>query len=165
MIREILRCPYCGSVIGLEDVSQDLCFDPDRCHGEACPHLTCFWAAVTAMRGRRTVKRRGSSRIWELGREIYRVDGWHDFWAAGLTNYLCDYGFDRLEPSLLPTAPHQLVGGSAQQREELRHGSGEFAVNINGRMYALLLDAWGIFAPSPAAVMDELRLLANEYEV
>ncbi|MBN8625687.1 MAG: hypothetical protein J0M17_09370 [Planctomycetes bacterium] len=90
MIREILRCPYCAAVVALEDFSQDLLFDPDRCHGAACPHLACFWTAVTVMRGRRTLKRRCTSRLWEWERGTYRVDGLHDFRAAGLANYLCD---------------------------------------------------------------------------
>lgn len=165
MIREILRCPYCAVVIALEDVSQDVLFEPDRCGGAACPHLACFWTAVTVMRGRRTVKSRCSSRLWELGRGLYQVDGSRDFRALGLANYMCDHGFDRLEPSLRPTTLHTIVGGSAMQREDAYRGSGEFRVAIAGRRYTLLLDAWGIFAPDPRRLMDELSLLAHEYEV
>ena len=165
MIREILRCPYCAAVIALDDVSQEILFEPDRCRGAACPHLTCSWVAVTVMRGRRTVKGRCSSRLWELGRGLYQVDGFRDFRALGLTNYLCDHGFERLEPRLRPTTPHTIVGGSAMQREEAHSGSGEFMVTIDGRHYTLLLDAWGIFSPDPRSVMDEMSLLAHEYEV
>lgn len=165
MIRDILRCPYCAAVIAFDDVSQEILFDPDRCRDAACPHLACFWTAVTMMRGRRTAKNRCSSRLWELGRGLYQVDGSRDFRALGLTNYLCDGGFERLEPNLLPTTPHTIVGGSAMQREEAHGGSGEFVVAIDGRRYTLLLDAWGIFAPDPRRLMEEVSLLAHEYEV
>lgn len=165
MIHNVVECPFCRLSIGVDCATRRIVFDHIRLGAEPCEHLTCYWICLAVLSGTETDPRSTVSRLWEFGRGEYEVDGLKFSRHAALTHYLCDYGFQRLPPQLIPQVPHRLVGLSAQEREEQRRGSGEFDVTVDGFQRRASLDGWAVFARNPQTAMLQIAVLSDDYEV
>lgn len=101
MLKTITSCPYCRAAIAVDATTGTIVFNPDGRNADPCPHLACFWVALSVSRTTPSGAdcgdpARSCNRIWEFGRKIRDVDtreNWDDY---QLTGWLCDYGFGEL---------------------------------------------------------------------
>lgn len=139
-------------------------WNPDGVRHEACEHVACYWVCLAIDKNGKVDQKSSSSRLWEIDQGEYAVNGLKHLRHASLTYYLCDYGFGVLPRDLIPSIPHEIVGASAQQRDEITTGSGEFVVTMGRRRRAASLDGWAVFANNPKRVMQEISILSRDYE-
>ncbi len=165
MLQTISVCPYCRAVIAFDPEGRRTVFDPDRPASGPCSHLACYWICFAVDDAGDSGPSLSHSRLWEIDRGEYAVDGRLHPDHASLTRYLCDYGFKNLPANLVPNSDHRIAGASAQEREERRPGTGEMTVVLDGRYRTAILDGWALFAPQPLNVCRQIRSLAHEYEI
>lgn len=166
MIKEACRCPYCEVPVAVDCVSGEVVFDPDGLAAAPCPHLSCFWICRSFGGGRKFAHEHDRSWLWTVERGLTKIDAAVDLQDVALARYIMDCGSGRLTEGLLPTvATFTVVGGSAAEREERQPGSGDFCVPIRGKSRTAILDGWGLYSPTPQALMREIHELSFEYEV
>lgn len=166
MIKEAFRCPYCDQPVAVDCVSGEVVFDPDGLSALPCPHLSCFWICRSFGGGRKFAHEHDRSWLGSIGRGITKIDAAADLQDVALARYIMDCGSGSLAEDLLPDeAMFTVVGGSAAEREERQRGSGDFRVPIGGKSRSAILDGWGLYSPTPQALMREIHELSFEYEV
>lgn len=165
MIRNVTQCPYCRAVLAIDCQTGRTLWNPDGVKHEPCEHVACYWVCFAVDKNGKVDQKASSSRLWEFDRGEYAVNGLKNPRHASLTNYLCDFGFGVLPADLVPSMPHEIVGASAQQREEVTTGSGEVIVMVRGRRRTATLDGWAAFGPNPRQLLREISTLSDCYEV
>jgi hypothetical protein len=162
MIRGVSRCPYCGDLsAGVDDDRPALVLAPDRAGGRPCPHLAFLCVSLTAYEsdtGHRSFGRTGHW-FWALGEGARLLpDGPVDRLSEHVDGVMFEYAVDEA----LPAGEYRVGGGTVGTRERDRPGSGEFPLDPRGGPdVAAYLDACGLYAPDPDALVAEIHRLAG----
>jgi hypothetical protein len=153
----VSQCPYCDQVTAFLDcLAPRFTLAANRRSGGLCGHVAILSCGLDVHRkSGRTVKERSGAWIWiRGGRGVKKnqnnsVSRYADLIACGLVS-----------EHDLPTVPFQVGGGTAMERDEIHVGSGEFQLPPRGSLFGTL-DAWGLYAENPKALVREIRRLAG----
>jgi hypothetical protein len=161
MIRTVSVCPYCRDrSAGVDDDVPALVLAPDRADARPCPHLAFVIASLVAHRRRsgRDVPERSGRWLWVRGEGARSLpDGPTDPLGEYVDTLACGmYAGDSL-----PATVYRVAGGTAGVREAERPGTGDFLLRTpDGRTLAAYLDGFGVYSPTPDALVGEVRELA-----
>lgn len=151
----------------MDDDGPTVVFDPDRLGMEPCPHLAFLWAALEVRGGRRRNqsgwKRHSSGAwLWEHGRGLHPHRGARD---EPISGYLLDLTYGCLEPEARVTeVAYQVVGGTAEQREEIQAGTGHVRLTHGkGNVLHAELHGWAIYSPLAGRFADAVRRLIGRH--
>jgi hypothetical protein len=186
MIRRIAKCPYCErGAVDLDSHTGAVLFDAERSDVGTCPHAVALNVCLDAQReiGPRFKPDENLEPPFNIERMTPPSADW--LWLRGrvpiqncignrrhrnLLHYLEDlfldalYGTDPFPMSLRPPQPHQVVGGSAGEREEKESGSGEFALRLgDGLEVHAALDGWVLYSTDAGPVAAALLSLSRRH--
>jgi hypothetical protein len=156
MIREISRCPYCGSVLAFDDERRGIVYDPDRVSRGACPHLALASVLVEAM-----CEMPDGESVPAPEHTCSLVFCQGEGWQVGQEGPFADYVVYLVcgdhPDQYLPPVKHQIVGANALEREEMTAGSGYFRIPCKDHTITAGFYAWGVYSRTPRALVEEVQ--------
>jgi hypothetical protein len=160
----VSRCPYClESRLLLDDgpLALGVCPNPET-RGE-CDHLAFASVSLTA-----TVLPPGIVDAAQCSRLVLWILGGGGMWMPTHARHPLREYIEMLARDLLPDwsdrpkTAYRIVGGTAQEREEGRRGSGKVRWTVPGIKGWVqgLLDGCGVYSWDPTALVVEVKQLA-----